>query len=243
MAQYWNSFLFNYLPHIAVMLLIFGVIARFVFRNQTIHAKSSQFLEDNKTLRYSLMLFHWGILFVLVGHFLGLFTPRWMYEWFMSVETKRWIAIIAGSFFGLCAFVGILSLFFRRINHERIKINSSWGDIAIELILSVQILLGLSSTATTFVSPIENYLLFDTWAQSVITFQPRAGIIIMQMPWIYKVHIIGGCLIFIILPYSKLMHFFVAPLQYIWRKSYQLVWRRKEMIPVSEPEKTARKEN
>lgn len=227
MAQYWNIFLLNYLPHIAVMLLVFGVIARFVFRNKTIHAKSSQFLQDSKGLYYSLMFFHWGILFVLAGHFLGLFTPRWMYEWLMSVETKRWIAIIAGSFFGICAFVGIFSLFIRRIKNERVRINSSWGDIAIEIILTVQIFLGLSSTGTTFFSPVENYLLFDTWAQAVITFQPDAGTIISAMPWIYKVHIVCGCLIFIILPYSKLMHFFVMPLQYIWRRSAQLVWKRK----------------
>ncbi|MEG1616841.1 MAG: respiratory nitrate reductase subunit gamma [Bacteroidales bacterium] len=225
--NYWNSFLFNYLPHIAVLLLIFGVIGRLVFWNKSIHAKSTQLLQDDKTLRYSLMFFHWGIVFVLLGHFLGLFTPRWMYEWLMSVETKRWLAIIMGSFFGLCAFFGMVGLFIRRQKHERIKINSSWGDIAIEIILMVQIFLGLASTTKTFFSPIENYLLFDTWAQAVITFQPKAGAIILEMPWIYKVHIICGCLIFIIFPYSKLMHFFVTPLQYIWRKSTQLVWSRK----------------
>lgn len=227
MQHYWTSLLFNYLPHIAVMLLIFGVVARFVFRNKTIHAKSSQLLQDDKALRISLNLFHYGILFVLLGHFLGLFTPRWMYEWFMSVETKRILAITMGSFFGLCAFIGIFSLFLRRLNHQRIRVVSAWGDFAIEIILCIQIFLGLSSTAMTATSPVETYLLFDVWAQSVITFQPQAGMIILEMPWIYKVHIVCGCLIFIILPYSKLMHFFIAPLQYFWRKSYQLVWRRK----------------
>ncbi|MDO5570068.1 MAG: respiratory nitrate reductase subunit gamma [Bacteroidales bacterium] len=233
MGNYWTSFFLNYLPHIAVALLVVGVIARLVFRNNTIHAKSSQLLQDDAMLKVSLNCFHWGILLVLAGHFLGLFTPRWMYLWLMSVETKRILAITMGSFFGLCAFFGILSLLIRRLRHERVKVNSGWGDIAIEIILTIQIFLGLSSTTTTIFSPISNYLAFDDWAQSVITFQPRAGLIIAEMPIIYKIHIVLGCIIFITLPYSKLMHFFVAPLQYFFRKSYQLVWKRKETSNVA----------
>jgi respiratory nitrate reductase, gamma subunit len=226
MDNYWSSFFLNYLPHIAVLLLVFGVAARFVFRNETIHAKSSQFLQDDRMLKVSLNFFHWGILLVLVGHFLGLFTLRWMYLWLMSVETKRMLAITMGLFFGICAFFGILGLLIRRLNHERIKLNSGVGDVLIEIILTVQIFLGLSSTVTTIFYPVSHYLAFDDWAQSVITFQPRAGEIIAQMPAIYKIHIVLGCLIFIILPFSKLTHFFVAPLQFIFRKSQQIVWKR-----------------
>lgn len=230
MQQYWTSLFFNYLPHVAIFLLIFGVAARFIYRNKSIHAKSTQFLQDNAAMKLSLNLFHYGILFVLLGHFLGLFTPRWMYLWLMSLETKRILAITCGGFFGLCALIGIFSLFVRRLKHERVRITSSWGDIGIEILLCVQIFLGLSATTETIMQPVSTYETFDVWAQSVITFKPQAGEIIMQMPLIYKLHIILGCLIFIILPYSKLMHFFVAPIKYVWRKSYQLVWRRKEDI-------------
>lgn len=227
MEHYWTTLLFNYLPHVAVFLLIAGLVGRFVYLNKTIHAKSTQFLQDDTAMKISLNLFHYGILFVLLGHFLGLFTPRWMYLWLMSEETKRMLALTCGGFFGACALIGIFSLFIRRVRHERVRINSGWGDIAIEIILCVQIFLGLSATATTATQPLSTYTLFDTWAQAVITFQPQSGVLIMEMPWIYKVHIVCGCLIFIILPYTKLVHFFVAPVKYIWRRSYQLVWRRK----------------
>lgn len=223
MSEYFSILFFSYLPHIAVFLMIFGLIARFVYRNDTIHAKSTQFLQDNKPLRISLLMFHWGILAVLAGHIFGLFTPRWMYTWLFSVEVKRILAISMGGFFGICAVIGIVSLLVRRLKNERIRINSAWGDIAIEIILCLQIFLGLTATTITTISPVSQYLIFDKWAQSVITFQPMSGEIISSVPWVYKVHIICGCLIFIILPYSKLTHFFVAPLQYIWRKAAQLV--------------------
>ncbi len=223
MGEYFSILLFSYLPHIAIFLMIFGLIARFVYRNNTIHAKSTQFLEDSMALKASLSMFHWGILFVLAGHIFGLLTPRWMYSWLFSVEVKRILAISMGGFFGLCAIIGIIGLLTRRVKNERIRLNSAFGDIAIEILLCFQIFVGLASTTITTFSPLSQYLIFDTWAQSVITFQPLSGVIIASVPWVYKVHIICGCLIFIILPYSKLTHFFVAPIQFIWRKAAQLV--------------------
>lgn len=223
MSDYFSILFFSYLPHLAIFLLIFGLIARFVYRNKSIHAKSTQFLEGGMALKVSLELFHWGILAVLAGHIFGLLTPEWMYTWLFSPAFKRILAIAMGGFFGACALIGIVSLLIRRITNDRVRCSGAWGDIAIEVILCFQIFVGLCCTTITTFSPLSNYLMFDDWAQSVVTFQPLSGEIIASVPWVYKVHIICGCLIFIILPYSKLTHFFVAPIQFIWRKAAQLV--------------------
>lgn len=227
MISFWDNSLFNYLPHIAIGLLIFGVITRFVKASKTIQATSTQLLSNDKMFNWSIMLFHYGIVFVLLGHIFGLFTPRWLYELVMTPDTKRMLAISMGSFFGICAFIGIVTLTIRRFTNERIHDNSSVHDIFISLLISVQIFLGVWSTAITAVSPPEQYFMLDTWAKGVVTFQPDAASVMAQMSLIHKLHILGGLFIFILFPYSKLMHFLVTPIQYLWRRAEQLVWMRK----------------
>ena len=110
MTSFWNNALFNYLPHIVIFLLIFGIATRFVKASKTIQATSVQLLSKSKLYDTALLLFHYGIVFVLLGHIFGLFTPRWLYELVMTPETKRLLAISMGSFFGICALIGIVIL-------------------------------------------------------------------------------------------------------------------------------------
>ena len=227
MTSFWNNALFNYLPHIVIVLLIFGIATRFVKSSKTIQATSVQLLSKSKLYDTALLLFHYGIVFVLLGHIFGLFTPRWLYELVMTPETKRLLAISMGSFFGICALIGIVILSYRRFMNERVHENSSVHDIFISLLVSVQIFLGVWSTAITAVSPPEQYFLLDVWAKGVVTLSPDAASVMSQMSLIHKLHILTGLFIFVLFPYSKLMHFLVAPVQYLWRRAAQLVWIRK----------------
>lgn len=227
MSGFWNNSLFNYLPYIALTLLVFGVITRFVKANKSIQATSTQFLSNDKLFNGAIMMFHYGIVFVFFGHVFGLFTPTWLYELVMTPATKRILAISMGSFFGICALIGIVGLTIRRFTNRRIYDNSSVHDIFIALLVSVQIFLGVWSTAITAVSPPEEYFLLDTWAKGVVTFNPESASILAKMSLIHKLHILNGFFIFILFPYSKLMHFLVAPVQYLWRRAEQLVWQRR----------------
>ncbi|MGL5690475.1 MAG: respiratory nitrate reductase subunit gamma, partial [Bacteroidales bacterium] len=219
MTNFWDNTLFNYLPHVVIALLIFGIATRFVKASKTIQATSVQLLSKNKLYDMALLLFHYGIVFVLLGHIFGLFTPRWLYELVMTPATKRILAITMGSFFGVCAFIGIVILSYRRLMNERVHDNSSIHDIFISLLVSVQIFLGVWSTAITAVSPPEQYFLLDTWAKGVVSLSPNAASVMSQMSLIHKLHILTGLFIFVLFPYSKLMHFLVAPVQYLWRRA------------------------
>ncbi len=44
------------------------------------------------------------------------------------------------------------------------------------------------------------------------------------LPWVIKVHIVGAFLIVLIVPFTRLVHFFVAPLHYIARPYQQVIW-------------------
>ena len=39
-----------------------------------------------------------------------------------------------------------------------------------------------------------------------------------------KLHIVGAFLIFLLIPFSRLVHFLVAPFHYIWRPYQVVIW-------------------
>jgi nitrate reductase gamma subunit len=224
MDNFINNLLFTYLPHIAMTLFWFGLITRIVKTPQSLQAESSQFL-SKKGQRWGGNLFHYGILLVFIGHFTGLFTPENLYHMVMTTATKRAMAIAMGSVFGTSAVVGIIILLIRRLKDERIRINSKPQDIFLLILLLFEMGLGMISIFITAGSSVENYAELGAWAQKVITFQPDAGALIAGHSLIYKLHIVTGLLIFMIFPYTKLMHMFVMPVAYFFRSGYQLLRR------------------
>ena len=93
------------------------------------------------------------------------------------------------------------------------------------ILLLVEMGLGIISIFITVGASVENYAELGAWAQKVITFQPDAGALIAGHSLIYKLHIVTGLIIFMIFPYTKLMHMFVMPVAYFFRSGYQLVRR------------------
>jgi len=223
MEHFINNFLFTYFPHISITVFWFGLITRIILVNKSIKASSSQLLAD-RNIKLGSNLFHIGIIAVFFGHF-TLFIPEELYHLVMTTETKRIIALSMGSFFGLMAFVGMIILVLRRSTDQRMIRNSSFHDYFIIVLLIAEAGLGLYSVLTTATSSVENYAALGVWAQRIITFQPDAGAIIAGHSIVYKIHIFIGLLIFMIFPYTKLMHLLVFPLVYFFRRGYQLVRR------------------
>jgi len=224
---YVNYFLFTYFPHISMAIFWFGLITRFVLVPQTVQANASQFL-SKKQMGFAGNFFHVGIIMVFFGHFTGLFTPESIYHIVMTTSNKRIIAVILGSIFGWMALIGMVMLIKRRLTNKRIRFTSSPQDYFVIFLLLVETVLGLLSVSTTITSTVENYAELGIWAQKVITFQPDAGQVIAGHSIIYKLHIIVGLLIFMVFPYTKLMHLLVFPLAYFFRSGYQMV--RKHII-------------
>lgn len=218
MNDYLNNLLLGFLPYIAFAVFVFGIWYHWRVSNKTVQATSSQFLRNDRKIGWGSVLFHYAILLVLLGHIFGLLTPAWMYWWIMTDETKRMLAIVMGSISGLMALAGITLLLVRRFTDIRIRANSSFQDYFIAVLILVQIVLGLLGTYLTARSPIEDYLSLDSWAQGLVWFEPDAWKYISTVDLIYKLHIINGFLIFILFPFTKLMHMVVAPIRYLLDK-------------------------
>ena len=140
--NYLHNFAFNVYPYICLAVFLMGSLARFDRDQYTWKSDSSQMLRTG-TLRWGSNLFHIGILFLFGGHFVGLLTPHWVYESFMTAGQKQMIAVTAGGIAGAICFVGLSLLLHRRLFDPRIRLTSHRTDIAILLILWVQLVLGL----------------------------------------------------------------------------------------------------
>ena len=225
-----HEFLFGTYPYIALAVLAIGSIARFERDPFTWKSSSSQLLR-RKQLIVGSVLFHVGILVIFFGHLGGLLTPIWIFDALgISHGAKQILAVVAGGVAGLMALVGGLMLLSRRLLDPRIRKNSSFWDIAILVLLMVQLLLGL---ATIFISlqhlDGHEMTLLMSWAQGIFYFDGAAASYIEHTSILFKMHIFLGLTIFLIFPFTRLVHMLSAPIRYVspWRKGYQIVRSRK----------------
>ncbi len=218
-----NLMLFGVYPYMALAVFIVGSWARFDLSQYTWKAGSSQFMRD-KNMRLASNLFHVGIIAVLAGHFVGLLTPSVVYARWLSYENKQLMAMLIGGFFGLLCLVGLVMLLWRRMTDPRVRAQSTKSDIMILWVLLVQLLLGLF---TIYVSTAHmdgsQMVLLANWAQQVVTFQPvMAAASIEPVGLAYKLHVFLGITLFVLFPFTRLVHVVSAPVWYLGRR-YQIV--------------------
>jgi nitrate reductase gamma subunit len=225
MLAYLNHAAFGIFPYVALATFLAGSLIRFDREQYSWRSGSSQMLRKRQ-LRWGSNLFHLGILFLFLGHFVGLLTPHAVYEPFIGAGSKQMLAIVAGGVAGTMCFVGLTMLVHRRLFDARIRNTSSVMDIAILLLLWLQLVLGLISIPYSLEHRDGSVmLLLSEWAQRIVTFQGGAAELIAGVAWVYKLHIFLGLAIFFVFPFSRLVHIWSAPVGYVFRKP-QVVRRR-----------------
>ncbi|MFY9137777.1 respiratory nitrate reductase subunit gamma [Zwartia sp.] len=200
-----HNFLFNVYPYICLTVFLMGSLARFDRDQYTWKSDSSQILRA-KQLRWGSNLFHAGILFLFVGHTVGLLTPHFIYEPFITPAQKQLVAIYAGGIAGFICFIGLSLLLHRRMFDPRIRLTSHRTDLFILLILWVQLVIGLVTLPFSLSHSDGSVMLsLSDWAQRILTFRPDASGIV-NLDWPYKVHLVLGMTIFLLFPFSRLVH-------------------------------------
>ena len=183
-----------------------GSLARFDRDQYTWKSDSSQLLRTG-TLRWGSNLFHVGILFLFFGHLFGQLTPHWIYEPFISAPQKQLLAIFAGGVAGSMCFVGLTLLLYRRIFDPRIRLTSHRTDLAILVILWVQLCLGLITLPLSWEHRHDaGTMLVLATTCSASPRCARDADALAAVAWPFKVHIVLGMTIFLLFPFSRLVH-------------------------------------
>jgi len=236
--NYLNTFFFQIYPYIALAVFLFGSWARFDLDPYSWRSGSSQLL-SGKWMRLGSNWFHIGIIAVLLGHLVGLLTPHALYEPFITAGNKQLMAMVVGGVFGVVCFVGLTILLARRLFNPRIRATSSGRDVLVLVLLYAQLLLGLGSI---FVSAGHmdgaQMIRLGEWAQHIVTFRGGAAEFMLGAHWIFKAHITLGLTLFLVFPFTRLVHIWSLPLGYL-RRPYQVVRKRQAAVKYAAPSASA----
>lgn len=227
--SYFHQFAFQIYPYIALAVFFIGSWLRFDRSMYTWRTGSSQMLSD-KGMRVGSNLFHVGVIAILFGHLVGLLTPHAVYEHFITAPQKQLMAMVVGGVFGALCFIGISILLVRRLTNPRVRATGTFGDTMILVLLFLQLVLGMVSIAISAGHMDGGVMMqLGEWAQHIVTFRWGAANFITDVHWIYKAHVFLGMTLFLVAPFTRLVHVWSIPVSYLWRP-YQVVRRRQPAL-------------
>lgn len=224
-----NYILFGWYPYLCLTVFLLGSWLRFDREQYTWRSGSSQLLR-RRQLSWGSNLFHVGILVIFAGHFVGLLTPIQVFDALgISHGFKQWMAIVVGGVAGVMCFIGLTLLVHRRLFDSRIRKTSSFGDIAVLLLLYAQLILGMS-TIPVSLGHLDGHEMvkFMTWAQGILMLQPGVAAQVADVHIIFKLHLLLGMTLFLVFPFTRLVHIWSAPVWYLGRRGYQVVRTRNQ---------------
>ena len=230
--SYINQFVFGIYPYLCLTVFLLGSLVRFDRDQYTWKSDSSQLLKAGQ-LRWGSNLFHLGILFLFFGHTVGMLTPHFVYEPFMSAGAKQLLAMVSGGAFGVLGLLGLTLLLHRRLFEPRIRATSKTSDIVLLLLLWLQFALGLA-TIPLSAQHLDGSMMMKLaeWAQRIVTLRGGAVELLAEAGWVFKAHMFLGMSIFLIFPFTRLVHVWsgFATVAYLARP-YQVVRSRRLNVP------------
>ena len=180
----WHFLIFGVLPYVVIAVLVVGSLLRFILAPYSWKSQSSEIL-DKKDLFWGANLFHIGVIFLFCGHCFGLFTPT---AWLNAV--------------------GLTLLTWRRLSNERVRTASRPSDFWVLFLLLAVIILGICCVVNSYFTDRSGatIILFGEWVRGLFTFDYEAWQKILLVPDWQKWHIFVGLIIFLIVPFTRLVH-------------------------------------
>lgn len=221
---YINLFLFGIYPYLCLAILLIGSLIRFDREPYTWKSDSSQLLRKGQ-LRLGSNLFHYGVIVVILGHFVGFLAPHWMVDWFMNPVQHQLLAMVSGGIAGLIAIIGLSILLYRRLGDPRIRLNSRKWDIVVAVMIWLQLLLGML-TVPVSAAHMDGamFLTLTSYVKGIVTFNGEAARLMLGVPLTYQLHIFLGFTLFLVSPFTRMIHIWsgAGVLAYLFRP-YQIV--------------------
>ena len=219
--HYMDQLLFAVLPYVATLTLLLVSIQRYLAQSFTFSSLSTQLLE-NKRHFWTMVPFHYGILFVFAGHIVAFLIPRSILLWNRAPLRLYFLEIVA-LIFGIVTVVGLIGLIVRRLTEPKVRSVTSVGDWILFGLLLVETVSGIGVAvyhpwgSSWFAASLSPYL----W--SLVKFNPDLNFV-YAMPFLVKLHIVNAFLVVAAFPFTRLVHILVIPNPYIWRRPQVVRW-------------------
>jgi nitrate reductase gamma subunit len=204
-------------PYICLAVFVVGHWWRYRYDKFGWTTRSSQ-LYESRLLRLGSPLFHFGILFVLMGHVTGLGVPEsWTEAVGVSEGAYHALAVGTGTIAGVCTVVGMAILIYRRRTVGPVFSATTRMDKAMYLVLATVILLGLANTAIANIFGHYDYRDgVSVWFRGIFRLSPHPELM-ADAPIGFQLHGLAAFGLFALWPFTRLVHVFSAPLGYLTR--------------------------
>lgn len=216
-----DTVLFAVFPYVAVVLAVIVGVYRYFFDRFSYSSFSSQFLE-NRVLFFGSAIWHYALLIILLAHVIALlFTGAWAA--FIANPIRLYVLEALGVALGLSTVIALAVLALRRLLNARVRKTTTVADWLLVVALMTQITLGVWVALFYRWGSLWYMYTAVPWIISLVTFNPQVSFI-ASLPWIVKLHMLGGFVLTALFPFTRLVHLIVFPITYLWRPYQVVIW-------------------
>ncbi len=216
-----EMFLLVGLPYLAITVCIVGTVYRFRSDRYHVSSLSSQFLEGRKLL-WGSAPWHLGLVILFTGHLAAFIMPDFWHD-LMTIPALLFTVEVIGIAAALLCLLGLLVLLYRRITTDKLQHVTKTADIVVLVVLLVQIALGLATAVGYRWGAIWSTGTLSPYIWSIITFRPDVSLV-RDLPLPIQLHLTGAWIVLLVIPFSRLIHMFSVPLQYLIRSPQIVIW-------------------
>ena len=222
-----NTLAFLVFPYLVLATFVVGHMYRYVVNPYGWNTKSSELL-DKKGLKFGVTIFHWGIIFTLLGHGAGLLIPQKYWDAVgINSQAHTLFATYSGFIVGAAALAGLALLIYRRISKDRIFATTSLNDFVTLGLLFFVVATGFTNVIGGLYQHFDILNTIAPWLRGILTLTPDASLM-LEVPLRFKVHILAVLTLLGFSPFSRLVHIWSVPITYLFRR--WIIFRRREAI-------------
>jgi len=213
--------LFAVFPYVSVAMAVVVGLYRLFVRNYTFLTFSSQFLEHRRHF-WGMIPWHIGIITILAAHTLAFLFPD---QWDALISPIHVLQILEtiGLALGISTVVGLAVLFYRRLSDARARAVTRGAYWILGVVLFPQVATGL------YIAFVERWgsawfvASAAPWLWSLVLLQPQVDYV-ADLPTLVQLHFLGGFLLLAMFSFTRLPHFLVFPMRYLWRPFQLVIW-------------------
>lgn len=217
------------LPYVATAVFIVGHIWRWRHDQFGWTSRSSQ-LYERTLLMYGSNLFHYGALLAIAGHILGILIPAEMTA-AVGIDEHNYhlFSAIGGGIASVMVVAGLGILIYRRVTVGRVRAATSFTDLLTYTLLAIVIGLGVWDTAAVNLlgGGYDYRTSVSIWFRGIYTFSPHPELM-AGAPLAYQLHASVAWLLYMLWPFSRLVHVWSYPIAYLFRP--YIVYRRQVAV-------------
>lgn len=218
MRGWWPEFLWGVLPYLSLTVFIGGHLFRYATDRYGWGSHSSQILES-RILRWASPLFHYGVIAVILGHLAGIAVPLSVYRAMgVPAEFYHGFAVVTGGVAGAATILGLLGLIWRRLGVRRVRVTSRVADWVVLGLLLVVTLSGWTAAVihNLSVGTYEYRATVAPWFRELFLLHPRPELM-TAVPLVFRVHVVLSFVLYMVWPFTRLVHVWSLPLAYLTR--------------------------